>query len=537
MPHQPHPHFHPGFNFLDKSPEQLASFQGEFLEHPSQALIPGYSKQAIEAKHQDWIQDYQQAHRENQFEKAWNQRPPQPWAQQFEHQQHQEFEQVFKNAETTSRAQTWAEKFAEEEERNARSDSELKEIGQKVATIPDAKLQDLKPGPDGQLNEVAGSKFANEFLSQQPKSTWADQYHNQQSWAEQFHGQTPSWAEQFEGPDDWAEQFNSFNWADLFNNNWDESLLEEYEKVFNAQNPGAQPISEETYTFQQNNPFLGDKEALAKGIHLFDEGKLSESILAFEAAVQQDPTNSESWTKLGIAQAENDKDRLAIQALEQAVAVDHGNLPALMALAVSQTNEYNKAEAAAALLQWLIENPKYKDLATRAGQPRPGEDATKFVAGVYLEAARQSSTVDPDVHTALGLFFNLSYEYSKAVECFRAALTVRPEDYALWNKLGATMANDITTRGKNTDLAIDSYFRALERKPSYTRARSNLGISYMSAHNYVESAKCFLGALSINNSDHLWSSLKTSLQLMHRPDLVQKCSYHDVSLFTADFDF
>jgi hypothetical protein len=38
---------------------------------------------------------------------------------------------------------------------------------------------------------------------------------------------------------------------------------------------------------------------------------------------------------LGRAHAENDKDKLAILALEQAVAVDHGNLDALMTLAVS----------------------------------------------------------------------------------------------------------------------------------------------------------------------------------------------------------
>jgi len=360
--------------------------------------------------------------------------------------------------------------------------------------------------------------------------------------ASEFLSKGENWADQFEDSTHWADQFESGKaWADQFSNEWSQDYLKgnwEEQDLFNQYNDVWDKIQErekenQKYNFQGENKYLDDPNALQKGIELFNQGNLPEAILALEAAVQRSPENTEAWCKLGLAHAENDKDGLAIMALEKALSVDPNNLEALLALAVSHTNEFNQSKAIQSLHSWLHRNPKYKDMFKG--------DTTEYanlrqVEEMFIMAAKSQSTIDPLVHSALGLIYNLSFEYDKAIDCFRAALIERPDDYQLWNKLGATTAN--STHGKErAHEAIDAYFRALQKKPTYTRARSNLGISYMASRNYTEAAKCFLGAIDLHNTPHLWENLKSSFAMMERPDLIEKIITHNVDLFRDEFDF
>jgi len=222
--------------------------------------------------------------------------------------------------------------------------------------------------------------------------------------------------------------------------------------------------------------------------------------------------------------------------LEQALTVDPNNLEALMAQAVSYTNESEQQRALQTLRQWLIRNPKYQHLYP-SNQPQEGYIDLQQIEEMLIAAAMSSGVTDPAVHSALGLIYNLSYDHGKAIECFRIALRENPDDYQLWNKLGASTANSMEGKERAHE-AIDAYFRALQKKPTYTRARANLGISYSAIRNHTEAAKCFLGALEINNSQHLWDNLRKTFQDMGRPDLVAKIEHtHSVDVFRDEFDF
>ena len=133
----------------------------------------------------------------------------------------------------------------------------------------------------------------------------------------------------------------------------------------------------------------------------------------------------------------------------------------------------------------------------------------------------------------LGVLYNLARDYPAAVAAFEAAIQLRPTDYSLWNKLGATQANSMECAK-----ALPCYVNALELKPQYVRALSNLGISYSNMMSYDAAGSCYLKALSLNpEAKHIWSYLGMTLTSMGRPDLVEKVAGQNVEAFRADFDF
>ncbi|CAN3372477.1 hypothetical protein DIURU_005026 [Diutina rugosa] len=314
------------------------------------------------------------------------------------------------------------------------------------------------------------------------------------------------------------------------------------------------------YSFEEKsqNQFMDlpqDADPYEIGLQLMENGaKLSEAALAFEAAIQRNPEHVDAWLKLGEVQTQNEKEIAGISALEKCLELAPENSAALMTLAISYINEGYDNAAFATLERWI--STKYPQISERARQQNPAitdEDRftiNKRVTELFLQAAQLSpdgANMDADVQMGLGVLFYANEDFDKTIDCFRAALSIRPDDPILWNRLGASLANS-----NRSEEAVDAYFKALELKPAFVRARYNLGVSCINIGCYKEAAEHLLSGLAMhqveggsdspglshNQSTALTETLKRAFIAMDRRDLLEKVKPGmDLNQFRNEFNF
>ncbi|KAJ3910324.1 hypothetical protein F5879DRAFT_1013201 [Lentinula edodes] len=335
--------------------------------------------------------------------------------------------------------------------------------------------------------------------------------------------------------------------------NWDK-LQTDWEK-FEASTKGITPVV--SYQFQKNNPYLRGDSLRMRHHSMHSDDRL-ETVLALEAAVQQDVSNASAWFELGVKQQEHERETQALQALKRATELDPSYLPGWLALAVSYTNDGRRLEAYEAIREWVLRNDDHRDILQQHLSQHPSsEEATiqekfKQLVQCLITMAQQSAfgQIDADIQIALAVLFNSNEEYGKAQDCFRAALSIRPDDWQLYNRVGATMANS-----GRAEEALEYYYRALDLNPAYVRARYNLGISCIQLKRYNEGALHILDALSLQDaegvhdvegfndarggitSNALWDSLKTACLHLQRVDLATLCDKRDVEAFRFNYQF
>lgn len=379
-----------------------------------------------------------------------------------------------------------------------------------------------------------------------------------EAWAQEF-SQAPQLEPGHSLVDKWEEEFAEMTGnRETSDEEFWEKLQKHWEDVDKTRDDGHPWLTEfeesdpyKVYEFEDENPLIDHPDPFQAGLDKLKEGDIPNAVLLFEAAVQKDSQHAQAWQYLGTTQAENEQEPAAIAALKKCLELDSNNLMALMSLATSYTNESLAAHACHVLKSWLKKNPAYAHLVP--GELSAAPKITSYISStehtevkdLFIEAARlmKNGEIDADVQSGLGVLFNLSGEYDKAVDCFSAALQVKPQDALLWNKLGATLAN-----GNRSEEAVEAYHHALQISPGYIRSRYNLGIACINLGVHKEAVEHFLTALNMQRksqqgmkdpqvvmSKNIWSTLRMAVSLLGRPDLYDACDNQDLDRLNSEF--
>ncbi|ETO28581.1 hypothetical protein RFI_08549 [Reticulomyxa filosa] len=285
--------------------------------------------------------------------------------------------------------------------------------------------------------------------------------------------------------------------------------------------------SELQYVFvkpMENKYWTSWKDALLyeKGLQLMGESESQDAILCFEALVGHPknaklPTNiqlSDVWRMLGECQMENECELLAIAAFEQCLKMNHNDVLAMVKLAMAYANEGDSNKVIHYLCMCLQRNGTYKQWLDRHHKTYPNEANANIafeLIDLYLGIAVDEKETNVETHKILGVLYSVTTDFSKATDQFKICVRLQPDNHALWNQLGACLSNAGLFKS-----ALDAYQKAIDRRPNYVRALTNMAVAHFNDKHFDTSCQYYLKALLQNPNADVWEDFASTLRAANK---------------------
>lgn len=285
-----------------------------------------------------------------------------------------------------------------------------------------------------------------------------------------------------------------------------------------AKSPAAQAPATESQLSEDEKIERGE-ELSQQAWALWQERKLDEASEKFEAAVQLDPTNANSWNGLGWAQFNSGDAKAAIVAFEKCVTLEPKHPAGLNGLGQAYLSQREYAKAEKFLLKAAPNAPaawyglsrlyvltgkfdKAKTWTEKALAAEPNDELLKKILAAaeqgelsdslrkQIEPAKVSETDEPAAKLAMEGWKHFNSGKARSAErSFRQALAKDPENLSAMNGLGFLLLNS----GKSAE-AKSLFENCLEKQPDAAGPMNGL-------------ARCLKAEGKVDQAIQLWEKM------------------------------
>jgi len=214
---------------------------------------------------------------------------------------------------------------------------------------------------------------------------------------------------------------------------------------------------------------MTDPSVLQNAVTLHRVGHLAEAARLYQQVLDDEPENPDALHLLGVLTSQQGDHALAIELIEQAIALR----PQTASFHVNLARAFHAAEnlsgAATALTAAVARIPDDPQLFLMLADTQHRAGDLPAAKSAYEHALELDAGLAP-AQAGLGRILGEMAEHSGAAELLRQSVESAPGNAAAWNDLGVALA----TTGDRND-AEEAYRKALELREDYAEAHSNLG--------------------------------------------------------------
>jgi len=222
-------------------------------------------------------------------------------------------------------------------------------------------------------------------------------------------------------------------------------------------------------------------------IYLYQQ-KFEKTIEAYRASIELNPKNEKGYLSIANIYFDKKEYSKALEAVSNVVTINPRNERAYLIIGTISSMNQNYDKAIKAYKEVLKINPKNKEVENILNliERELGNDGVSEI---------QSFRNNEDYYK-MGTVLFAKKEYEKAIELFKKAIEINPQNDAAYTYIGIAHKNK-----EEYSQAIEAYKKAIDINPKSDNAYYNMGFTYEFQKEYKQAIKSYINAVTINSKN------------------------------------